>query len=56
VRQYVIELLDQDPPHHAVLCRRQPAIIEEWCERPYETGAQRNGSVNARTDFCCVEN
>ncbi len=39
-----------------MLSFRQPAIIEEWCERPYETDAQRNGSVNARTDFRCMEN
>jgi hypothetical protein len=55
VRQHIIELLDQDPPQDAVLCLGQPAIIEEWCERPYESGAQRNGSVSARTDFLGVE-
>jgi hypothetical protein len=55
VHQYVIELLDEDPPQHAVLSFRQPAIIEEWCERPYETDAHRNGSVSARTNFRCME-
>lgn len=55
MRQHVIELLDQDPPPHPVLCLRQPAIIEKWCERPYEISAQRNGSISARTDFRCME-
>ena len=55
MHQHVVELLDQDPSQHAVLCFRQPAIIEEWCERPYETHTQRDGAVCARTDFGCVE-
>ena len=55
VRQHVIELLDQDPPQHALLWLRQPAIIEEWRKRPYETDAQRNGSVSARTNFRRME-
>jgi hypothetical protein len=55
VRQHVIELLDEDPPQHAVLCLFQPAIIEEWYERPYEVDAQRNSAVSPRTDFRCEE-
>ena len=55
VRQHVIELLDQDPPQDAALCLGRLAIIEESCKRPYETGAQRNGSVSARPDFRGVE-
>jgi hypothetical protein len=31
------------------------AIIKKRDERPYETDAQGNGSVSARTDFGCVE-
>ena len=52
---HVIQLLNQDLPQHAVLCLGQAAIIEERCERSFETGAQRNGSVGARTDFRGVE-
>jgi excisionase family DNA binding protein len=37
------------------LCFRQPAIIEEWCERPDETNAQRNGSISTRPNFRRVE-
>lgn len=38
-----------------MLCLRQPAIIEESCELPYQADAQGNGSVGARTNFRCMK-
>ena len=55
VHQHVIKLFDEDPTQHALVCLRQPTIIEEWRERPYEIGAQRHGPVSARTDFRRME-
>lgn len=41
VRQHVIELLDQDPPEHAMLPLRQPAIVEERDECSYDPDRKR---------------